>query len=272
VDLVQAISPDEVASPRQLANAHTIFNAVNTVVFLALLTPMVALVRRIVRARSRTTEGDDARTGLHGYTTATAAVGLDTVAEEVRHLAAQVGDFLDTDFPAVAARPVAGMPSDESIEERKSAIRYRHRAIVTFLAELSHSSLDEAQSRQLLGLLSQADELAHDADILGSAFRRVARRRRRAGTSLSEESAGALVALQHLVRGELERAMNGATLPALGEEVEAQLESLATARLLNVGAGIDVDRHVVESDLADLLGRLALSAARLSEMRASASR
>lgn len=267
VDIVQAISPDDVASPRQLANAHTLFNAVNTVVFLILLTPLVALVRRMVPIRRRTGAEPVVDTDLEDYATETAALGLGAADREVVRLANDVGEFLDIDFPAVATHALASMPTDESIEARKSSIRRRHREIVTYLSEVSHSSRDDAQSRHLLALLSQADELAHDADVLGSTFRRVARRRRRSGASISEESAGLLVALQHLVRDDLVLAMRDPSLPSYADEVESRLDALTEARTSNVLQGIDVDRYVVESDLADLLDRLAQSTIRLRELR-----
>jgi phosphate:Na+ symporter len=272
VDIVEAISPAEVASPRQLANAHTLFNAVNTVVFLILLTPLVALVRRMVPIRHRDEEEPRERSGLEDCATGTAALGLDAVDREVVRLASEVGAFLDEDFPAVAQRPVPSMPADEDIEQRKTVVRRRHRAIVAYLAELSHTTRDEEQSRQLLGLLSQADELAHAADLIGSSLRRVARRRRRSGVSISEESGGLLVSLQHLVTDDLARTMEDSPLPALADEIEGRLDAIAAARTAGISQAADVDRYVVESDLADLLARLTHAVARLREVREAGER
>ena len=269
VDIVEAISPAEVASPRQLANAHTLFNAVNTVVFLILLTPLVATVRRLAPdAHPRPIEPEE-WTGLDESETGTAAIGLGAVEREVVRLANDVGAFLDEDFPAVAARPVGSMPTDEDIERHKTVVRRRHRAIVAYLAELSHTSRDEAQGRQLLGLLSQADELAHAADLIGSSLRRAARRRRRAGVAISDESVGLLVALQHLVTDDLLRAMSDSQLPSLADELEARIEELSATRTAGMGQAADVDRYVVESDLADLLSRLAHAIGRIREVRAA---
>lgn len=269
VDIVEAISPAEVASPRQLANAHTLFNAVNTVVFLLLLTPLVALVRRLVPERHRGIEEQDTWIELDESATGTAAIGLGAVEREVVRLAKEVGAFLDQDFPGVATRPVDSMPSDEDIERHKTVIRRRHRELVAYLAELSHTSRDDAQGRQLLGLLSQADELAHAADIIGSSLRRVARRRRRAGVAISEESGGLLVSLQHLVCDDLGRAMSGSTQPSLADELEIRIEELSAARTSGMSQAADVDRYVVESDLADLLSRLAHAIGRIREVRAA---
>jgi len=161
------------------------------------------------------------------------------------------------------------MPSDEDIERHKTVIRRRHRAVVAYLVELSHASRDDAQGRQLLGLLSQADELAHAADIIGSSLRRVARRRRRAGVAISEESGGLLVALQHLVCDDLSRAMSDSPQPSLADELEERIEELSAARTSGMGQAADVDRYVVESDLADLLSRLAHAIGRIREVRAA---
>ena len=268
VDIVETLSPAEVASPRQLANAHTLFNAVNTVVFLALLTPLVALVRRLVPERRRAAEELDEWATLMPAETGTAAIGLGAVEREVVRLAQEVSAFLDQDFAGVATRPVGSMPSDEDIERHKTVIRRRHRELVAYLAELSHSSRDDTQGRQLLGLLSQADELAHAADLIGSSLRRVARRRRRAGVSISEESGGLLVSLQHLVCDDLTRAMADSPMPSLADELEARIEALSAARTSGMGQAADVDRYVVESDLADLLARLAHAVTRIREVRA----
>ena len=270
VDIVQVISPAEVASPRQLANAHTLFNAVNTVVFLILLTPLIALVRRLVPERHGDVPRVDGPSDLEDYATETAAIGLEAVDREVVRLAEEVGAFLAQDFPAVAAHPVPSLPSDEEIERRKTVVRRRHRAIVAYLAELSHATRDDEQSRHLLGLLSQADELAHAADLIGSSLRRVARRRRRSGVSISGDAAGLLVALQHLVVDDLLRTMTDPSLPALEPEIEARLDVITAARTSGISDAGDVDRYVIESDLADLLTRLTHATGRLRDVRSAA--
>jgi len=260
VDLVEFINPADVASPRQLANAHTIFNLTNTVVFLLLLTPLVVLATRLVPDRRPVPAPAAPGEFLDTTATGTAALGLPAAAKETVQLGMAVREFFDTGFTNIVNDPISGAMPDQEIEARKHRLRAQHRAIVGYLAELSHSSRDDEQSRQLLALVSEADELAHLSDSLSSSFRRINRRRRRTGVTLSDPTRSALLNAQTRMSDAFAECLSGGEVRPTSRSDES-----TPARL---SAGLDMDQYVLESDLRDVLARVELSIDRITESRA----
>jgi phosphate:Na+ symporter len=268
VDLVQWISPSEGATPRQLANAHTIFNLMNTALFLIFLTPLVALVTRLVpdkRLKDQAVPVLEPGEFLDSTATGTAALGLPAAAQETIQLGTAVRTFFDNGYLNIVTMPIAQAFSDQEIEGIKTGIRSQHRAIVGYLAELSHSSRDDQQSRQLLALVTEADELAHLADFLASSFRRINRRRRRTNVTLDPDSAVELMSQGLAASSLLGDCIQGLPISLSVTDHNGD-ESFAAG---HHPASRDMDLYVLTSDLRDILARVVISADRISEVRAS---
>jgi phosphate:Na+ symporter len=266
VDLVQWISPSDGATPRQLANAHTIFNLMNTALFLLFLTPLVALATRLVPdKRSGETGIPAVEPGefLDTTATSTAALGLPAAAQETIQLGIAVRNFFDMGYRNIVTMPIAEALSDEAIEEMKTRIRSQHRAIVGYLAELSHSSRDDEQSRQLLALVTEADELAHLADFLASSFKRINRRRRRTHVTLDPEYSVALMTQGLEVSSLLGNALEGAPESTHSSERNGEEVIVVGTHL----ASRDMDLYVLASDLQEILSRVVIASDRISETR-----
>jgi phosphate:Na+ symporter len=262
VDLVEFVNPSDVTSPRQLANAHTIFNLVNTVVFLALLTPLVALVTRLIPDR-RVSEPEVAPGHfLDVSAVGTAALGLPAAIKETTQMGLATLEFFDAGFANVLDAPAREAMTDEVIESRKQSVRAQHRAIVGYLAELSHSAKDDAQSLQLLAIMTEADEIAHLADSLASSFRRINRRRRRTGVILDPEVTARLRIEQSRVGADLGTCLGG--LPDgrdAGDEDNVRLRPSPRH---------DMDSYILESDLGEVLARVDLATTRIGQARVEA--
>jgi phosphate:Na+ symporter len=259
--LVELISGDTStsASAREVANAHTIFNVVNVLLFLTLLTPLVAFVRRIIPA-PRVIDIEPMATFLDPDAVTTATLGLTGARRELRKLARDVREFLGSSFIAV----MGPLPrNDSEIELEKRSLLDRQRMIVGYLSEVSHSTRDTAQAQELMNLLSAADELGHVTDYVASGVRRVARRRERYQTAVPH--APQLAELSRLVGEALVAAYAGEgavdvsePLSAVNDEVERELRHRLMRRS-------DVDTYVVEADLLALLTRVRNSITRVNE-------
>jgi hypothetical protein len=202
---------------------------------------------------------------LDSAATSTAALGLPAAAQETIQLGVAVRKFFDNGYLNIVTMPIAQALSDQEIEDIKTGIRSQHRAIVGYLAELSHSSRDDQQSRQLLALVTEADELAHLADFLASSFRRINRRRRRTQVTLDPDSA-VVVMSQGLAAGALlGDALQG--LPISTSDTDRNGDDSVVAG--HHPASRDMDLYVLTSDLRDILARVVISADRISEGRAS---
>jgi phosphate:Na+ symporter len=265
VDLVQTISPSEVTSPRQLANAHTVFNAVNTVVFLLLLGPLLVLVRRIIPAPKVHVPEPQVGEFLVESATGTAALGLPGVRRELLGLSDQVRAFFDDGFRRLVVASGVSAFTEEELRERKDRVRDRRRAIVGYLGELSHSARDDEQSRQLLAAVGQADELAHVTDSLVSSFRRIHRRQRRDRVELDDSAQANLMATQQVVSSDFAAALRGGR--EVATDIEAMRDRVAAGLAERLVATRDLDRYIIESDLLEVLARMTIAAERLRELR-----
>jgi phosphate:Na+ symporter len=265
VDLVEWLNPADTTSPRQLANAHTIFNLVNTVLFLILLTPMVMLVRRIVPSAKPSTR--DKKGALDLSETGTAALGLPAATREVAALGLDVNAFFQDGFQR-SMGPLEGLGVIPTMTQtKKDDIRARHRVLIGYLRELSHSSRDEVQSSELLRLVGQVNELAHVTDGMASSFQRIARRRLRNRIVMQPDVIKHLQALQAVVSEGFLAGINGDAsakdLPGVGEVKDA----VETALVHGFTGQLDLDQYVVESDLLELCGRMTIAAERLAAQR-----
>lgn len=261
VDIVQWINPSEVTSPRQLANAHTLFNVVNTIVFLLLLTPLVALATRLVPDR-RSVPPPVPGNFLDVSAVDTAALGLPAAAKETAQMGARTKQFFDEAYANALDAPVSQAMSDEELEARKQGLRAQHRAIVGYLAELSHSARDDIQGRRLLANMSEADELAHLADSLASSFKRINRRRRRTGVILDHQEADQLRAAQAEVSLAFGRCIEGVPgHPGLARDDDDGFRPPPDRNM---------DRYILASDLAEVLARVDIAIERIQAARAAA--
>jgi phosphate:Na+ symporter len=265
VDLIQAISPSEVTSPRQLANAHTVFNAVNTVVFLLLLGPLLVLVRRIIPAPKVHVPEPQVGEFLVESATGTAALGLPGVRRELLGLSDQVRAFFDDGFRRLVVASGVSAFTEEELRERKDLVRDRRRAIVGYLGELSHSARDDEQSRQLLAAVGQADELAHVTDSLVSSFRRINRRQRRDRVELDDSAQANLMATQQVVSSDFAAALRDGR--EVATDIEAMRDQVAAGLAERLVVTRDLDRYIIESDLLEVLARMTIAAQRLRELR-----
>jgi phosphate:Na+ symporter len=262
VDLVQYINPTDVASPRQLANAHTIFNVANTVLFLILLTPLVLFVRRLVPpAKPRIKPQVDV---LDLSETGTAALGLPAAQRELVDIAHDVNHFFEDGFHRCMG-PLEELAAISTMAQvMKDDLRSRHRILIGYLRELSHSARDDVQSRELLTRVSQADELAHLTDSLASSFTRIARRRVRDQVMIPPDVVREMESVREAVSAGLLSAVGGfhpaIDVSALLDARDAAASSLAE-RLV---ARSDLNQYLIESDLLNVCARVTVAANRIS--------
>jgi phosphate:Na+ symporter len=148
--------------PRQLANAHTIFNVANVLLFVWVLHPIDRLLHRLVPDRdpmAPVSEPVFLDPELHG----TPALALAAAARELRRLGDLVLAMLEQAPSAVLAGPRG------EVERVRAAdvdvdILYDH--IIGYLARLSEERLMEGESQRLLTLLEAANALESIADLV----------------------------------------------------------------------------------------------------------
>jgi phosphate:Na+ symporter len=260
--------PDEAstaaASPRQIANAATLFHAVNTAVFLALLTPVVAIARRLVPDRAvGVVPIEPARVSLDAGVIATPVLALEVVRRELLHVGLWVRHMVERALPVATTGTEAEL---DALELMDDWVDEAHAALVAYLAEVSRGPLDESQRVELLALLEVTNELEQLADLVETNVVATGRTRLRNGVTVSAQTRSTLEPLHRVVLGALDD-----SLAALGErdadaadrvvESKAELKAVEGALVRHLTARLGaaepgrVAAYSVEIELVDALRR-----------------
>jgi phosphate:Na+ symporter len=168
-ELVRSLSPQATGlegtallaaeTPRQIANAHTVFNVANTAVLIWFTKPIARLVERLVPIRPEPEpEAVEARYLDEGFLE-TPALALDRIRLEVARLGDKACHIVhlaggDPDAPDAGGLPRAGELSSEV--ER---VRELHRLILAYARRLLAQDLTELEGERLQGLLTAASDL-----------------------------------------------------------------------------------------------------------------
>ena len=164
--VVEAISSSDVnASPRQIANAHTLFNLANTVVFLAFLTPVVALVRRIVPDRAGRIAGEGQAAFLDDDLIDTPVLALEMVHKEVMRMGLKARELLADAVPAAID---GRRPQLDELVEREQRIDELHAQILNYLGAVGQRRLGSDQRDDLLAMLAAANAVEQLSDTIES--------------------------------------------------------------------------------------------------------
>lgn len=150
------LSGDREASviiPRQIANAHTVFNLINTVLFIGLAGPLVALTKRIIKDRPGLTGTVIAPKYLDNNLADTPALALDRVGMEVARMGNRVHEMM-----GIAALEQMDTEKARRVRRTKLRLRLELDALRShLLAQLTASSGDRVR---ILGLESDVAEVA----------------------------------------------------------------------------------------------------------------
>ncbi len=162
ISWVQFISPSgnevDVIS-RQIANAHTTFNVVCTLVRLPLHGDMEKIVTTIIR-------GDDKRVAesyepkfLDRNLLRQPAAAMYLVSQEIVHLSDQVWSLLMFTKDALAKK--SGSIDEQTFLEKKKAVSHLRDAIASYITQLlTEGGLTEAQAEQTAGMLSITNNMS----------------------------------------------------------------------------------------------------------------
>lgn len=157
---------------RALANAHLVFNLVNAAVILPFLGPVGRLISFLVPDAPR--RGKRVEPRLDPSLVVAPALALDAARGQLARMAEKVLDM-------VRAVPSAVLDGNrvrlDLLAAADDAIDEHHRELVSFLGRLGQGSLTEAQTHELVGLLSATNDLESIGDVVETNLVRLGRRR-----------------------------------------------------------------------------------------------
>jgi phosphate:Na+ symporter len=149
-------------APRQVANAHTVFNLVNTVLLLGFTAPLARLAERLVPDGPADAERRDPRY-LDDELLKTPSVALDMARLEIVRLAERVQVMVEAILPAALTGSARQLRTVADLDHDVDRL---HRLIVVYLAHIGQKNLTEEQSTRMLQLLSIADHLEQIGDVV----------------------------------------------------------------------------------------------------------
>jgi phosphate:Na+ symporter len=175
-------------TPRQVANAHTLFNVANTLLFLPFVNVFVWLVRRLVPDRE---EGDRLVRikYLDEGLLSTPAFALDRARLEMLHMGDRVRDMLRDILPVT----LGGDREDlKGFAAKDDEVDQLHGEIVTYLGRVSQETLTGGQTDELLKLMEATNDLENIGDIIETNLVSLGHSRLDDGVRVSAATAGVL--------------------------------------------------------------------------------
>lgn len=180
--MVLAISPDDMG--RQIANAHTIFNVANTLVFLTFTPQMARFLTWLYPERPAPEEKVVTPRYLVEELLDTPSVGLDRARMETRRLCERIQKMLDRILPAI----LHGKDEDfEDLKRLNREVDILYHALVEYLGRLSLRRLSEQQTHDLVVLMAGINHLENTGDLISLSMVELARRRKAQGAEITPE-------------------------------------------------------------------------------------
>lgn len=173
-DLVRHISPSHQAlsgidllgaeAPRQIANANTIFNLANTLLFIGLTGPMARVVTRLFPDVAPERERAIVRPAyLDDELIETPSLGLNMAKLEIGHLGGRIADMLQRTMPALQQ---GNRELIKEVEKMDDAVDILHADILRYLGRIGKQSLTEGENEEFYCLTHAADNLESIGDLI----------------------------------------------------------------------------------------------------------
>jgi len=171
--------------PRQIANANTLFNVINTLLFIGIAGWFARLAEWLVPERAPE-KGVIARPEfLDEAALAAPSVALQQVRLELGRIGDIVVGMLKDIGPAFRDRD---MERVEDIIRRDDQVDVLEEAVLGYLAQVRRAMLTEAESLEFQGLMTATDNLENLADVIETDLANLARKAMDLSTAAGEET------------------------------------------------------------------------------------
>jgi phosphate:Na+ symporter len=205
-------------TPRQIANAHTLFNVANALLFLPFVGASVWLVHRLVPERPEVIpEGAKARY-LDEMLLDTPVLALDRVRMELRRLGERALTMVRTSLVATLDGTETDLKALRHLDDDVDAL---HGSIVQYLAKVAQENLDESRVAQQQAYLTAANHFESMGDVVEVNLVAAGFARLGAGVRVSEETRELLTTLHDRVCWSVEMALQSldAVDPSMAKRV-----------------------------------------------------
>ncbi len=213
-DFVRTISPvasdlsgmDRLAAetPRQIANAHTVFN----VLFSALFLPLAGLVARFcewVVPDKPILEPETIKPKyLDKELLSTPPLAIDRARREIGRLGEHLEHMVEASLPAVLTGDEAQL---HALAAMDADVDILHGHIVKYLGQISTKELSDTQTQEVMDLLQATNHLEQIGDILETNMVRIGEHRIEEGIVVSDETTAVIERYHDMVSAALKSAI-----------------------------------------------------------------
>ena len=237
-------------TPRQIANAHTIFNVGLATVFL----PFAGLFARLCEwiVPDKTLEEDPALvhpTYLDDALLTTPSLALDRARLEIGHMGKYVNQMLNKSMPAFLAGERERVKEISEIDDKVDRL---YSEIVAYLGKVSKMPLMDAQAQEISNLLSAANDLESIGDIIETDAVGLAEQCFANDVRISEATQQVLGGLHATIAGTVERALESVAK----NDVEVARDVIAMKGDIQTEVEL-AEQHQAERLVADAPNRIA---------------
>ena len=261
-------------TPRQIANAHTIFNIANTLIFIGFTTQIARLVERIIPDKPLEEQGLAVRAKyLSAELLTTPSLALDRVRLEVLHMGEKVQYMLDNIMPAILSGN-GEMLSE--IKQHDEEVDLLYEQIIEYMGKISKKSLSDNDMQEFLLLMSAVGDLENIGDIIETNLVDRGFERIDEGISISEPTREVLTSFHRVVRRAFEVAVQAVSqssleaaqaVIAMKQEIDDLADSAAShqANRLVVEEPNRIPAYTIEMDITEKLKRIYYYAESMAE-------
>ncbi|WP_459869353.1 Na/Pi cotransporter family protein [Endothiovibrio diazotrophicus] len=150
-------------TPRQIANANTLFKVLNTLLFIGFTSQIVRLVRRLVPDGTGGIEHEVRPKYLSELLLETPTMALEAVRHEVDRMGHRVERMMHRILPALLGGDRREL---ESIAKMDNEVDILHGHVIRYLGEVSKTELSDEQTAELISLMEAVNDLENIGDVI----------------------------------------------------------------------------------------------------------
>ena len=262
--------------PRQIANANTIFNIINTMLFLPFTAVFANVVTRILPDKPVDERFIVQPKYLDAALLSTPSLALNQVRMEIGHTGEILKAMWARMSEAFAARD---RETFKEVARMDDQIDILHAEIVKYLGEIRQREMSDTESREFLGLMSASTYMESMGDVLETTLVNLGHKMLDKDIQMSENMNLALKGLGITVGEAVDAAIRSVTeesetaaqeVLSLRGEIRRQIEEVMEhqARKLSPDDPLRLDKFRLETGLVDSLKRLYTLAKRIARIEA----
>jgi len=235
-------------TPRQIANAHTLFNVINTLLFIGFTTPLAKLVQRLVPDKREKHHAKP--TYLNPALLQTPDLAFDLVRMELGRQGSTVVRMVQSVHDTI----ITGHSEDlDHLRQMDNDVDALHGALVAYLGSLSQENLTQQQSERLHDYMAAANYIENIGDVIETDLVDIGQERLNRNIHISPSTQKVFRPLTQKVSWAVEKSIEAlvSANPTLAGEVENAKEEINT--LAN-----QAERHLATRLTAEEPERLAI--------------